>query len=394
YRLLGMLGTRDRTEGMAFGGRVAGKINLNTMPPPVIIPNGNNPPIYYSVFNALADAQTGNYFDSNQVNTVLNALLQQRTANPNGIPGPGDRPFYSMITTPLAGDAQYGPQSGNNAEVMRDGNNPGTELIDSPQGGTNQTPQHPYVQHELLRKIYGNLTTRSNTFAVFITTGFFDVRGQRPGGGPPLLGGEVNPELRHRFFAIVDRTNLAMGDPARQIYDPNFQTDGTIVDGRKQANRPIYVPFEPVQVQGNNLIPQNSAPAGSAQLTATVYGEVINGSLTLKDQFAQNGSPETFIITQNQTILYLDVGNGQERLLVTGIAGSPQFNLQNPQYVLQLTPLGPAPNYAPGKTQFNHVRGVALATQIAGNPGPQNYPLPYWQAPYSNTVIGYQQIMK
>jgi hypothetical protein len=257
------------------------------------------------------------------------------------------------------------------------------------------------MQSELLRKISTNLTTRSNTFAVYITVGFFDVRGTSAdwAGRPPQLGGEVNPELRHRFFAIVDRTNLSMGDPARQIYDPNYQFDGTVVDARKQSDRPIYVPFEPVtngnpQVGTNQNPLRNGIPAGTQQIFATVFGAVSNGSLTITDTVTQNGGQETFTITPGQTIFYLDVGNSMERMLVTAVAPAQQ----QPQYILTLTPLGGAPNYTPGKSQSNHFRGASLCTQIAGNPGPQNYPLDLWSAPpnghYGNTVVAYRQILK
>jgi hypothetical protein len=404
YRCLQTLGTRNRTEGTAFGGRVAGRININTM--------------QQEVFKALCDGNsttwntsTANYFDVQGaggfiVDTTWNTIQQQRLATngPNGPPGPADRPFASLVTTNAPNDLQYPPAgtgNGTEAGVLRNGNAGGIlfNVAANGQPAPNDIPQHPYIQQELLRKIYGNLTTRSNTFAVFVTTGFFEVRGQIA-GRPPLLGGEVNPELRHRFFTIVDRTNLSIGDPARQIYDPNYLSDGAVVDARKQSNRPIYVPFEPVTVNGNNLTPVNLVQAGAPLLLTTVYGTLttINNvpTLTLVDQFAQGNGPEVFPIVQGQTILYLDVGNGQERVLVRGITGPGpgQLGLQSSQYLLQLTPLGPAPNYAPGTSQVNHARGAALATQLGGNPGPQNYPIPYWQAPYANTVIAFQQILK
>jgi hypothetical protein len=431
YRLLGVLGTRDRTEGMAFGGRVPGKINLNTMT--------------QEVFQALCDAQGGNLFTSNDVTSAWNNILNQRT--PNGIPSPGDRPFTSVITTTLPADAQYFPPpalGGDNSTVMRDGPAQGTPLF----GPSGNQPSHPYVQHELLRKIYGNLTTRSNTFAVFITTGFFDVRAT-PAGRPPVLGGEVDPSLRHRFFAIVDRTNLSVGDPARATYNQLYMNDNppTVVDVRSQGNRPIYIPFDPIApppppVGGQTTFGPwlSGVPGGANVLYATAYLTQNGASYTLVDQISQNGSPETLTITNGKTILYLDTGNAMERVLVmnvvpatpqpwnpggvgynlgdvvslgpntyyrcirgnvSGGANAPpsgtyweQINVTTPWYVLQLQPLQSAAPYLPGASASNHFRGCSLCTQIAGNPGPQSYPLPYSQAPYSNSVIPYQQILK
>jgi hypothetical protein len=403
YRLLGVLGTRDRTEGMAFGGRLQGRMNINMMADDI----PGQAQRVSSVFRALADPQIGqqqgDYFSQAQVDTVWNAFSQQRT--PNIVPGPTDKPAYSLITTTLPGDTQYAPQSSFGATVLR--NNPatpGTEMIDSPPQGTQP---HPYVQHEMLRKIYTNMTTRSNTFAVFITTGFFDVRSQQP-GRPPLLGGEVNPELRHRFFAVVDRTNLSSQDIAQLFHNgPSAQ-----FNPRMQANRPIYISFEPtgvVPAQPPGAVqPPNVAPAGSTQIQISVLatGDPVNNKITLLDQ--TGASAEAFDIIQNpnmnppqfnalppvglRTILYVDVGNAQERMVVTGITPAPAANTV--QYNLVLMPLGPTSPYNPGPSQFTHYRGAALSTQIAGNPGPQNYPIAYWQAPYSNTVIGYQQILK
>jgi hypothetical protein len=371
FRLLGVLGTRDRTEGMAFGGRLPGKININMIPDD----NPNLPQRTSVIFNALADPQGGNFFNANQVNTVWDALSRQRTVN--GIPGPGDRPISSLIATTLPGDTQYPPQSGFNGSSLRDGNTPGTELIDSPAG--NSTPTHPYIQGELLRKIYTNLTTRSNTFAVFVTVGMFDVRGTPQDwiGRPPPLGGEVNVELRHRFFSIVDRTNLSMMDPL---------VTGNPADARKQGSRPIYVPFEPVAVvpppAPTSPQPPNVAPAGSNLVQTTMFGTINGAQITIEDKTAQNGVTETFVI-QAGSVLYLDVGNAMERMQVVQVQQISAVQAQ-----VTMKPLIGA------TTQSNHYRGAALSTAIAGNPGPQNYPLNYFSAPYSNTVIAYQQILK
>ena len=81
---------------------------------------------------------------------------------------------------------------------------------------------HPYMQNELLTKIYSRLTTRSNVFAVFVTVGFFQVTTNPATGAivtvdgqpfsPPQLGAEIGRnegrQIRHRMFAIVDRSQL------------------------------------------------------------------------------------------------------------------------------------------------------------------------------------------
>lgn len=85
---------------------------------------------------------------------------------------------------------------------------------------------HPHQAAELLTKIGANITNRSNVFAVWITVGYFevvDIPERHPITGAPIvefdsagrrrlhrLGGEIGKlegrNIRHRFFALVDRT--------------------------------------------------------------------------------------------------------------------------------------------------------------------------------------------
>jgi hypothetical protein len=182
-----------------MGSRLAGKININTI-------------WDIETFRALCDAQTPNGFSGvgGDVDTIYSLMLASRTPGANNVPGATDKPFWSLaagLTSP--GDTQY--PGGLSIE---------NTLLRSQSGGGGGTPRlfeittlaapnnHPYRRMELLTKIYNNLTTRSNVFAVWVTVGFFEVVDDTT--LPVKLGAEigrsVNKQIRHRMFAIVDRT--------------------------------------------------------------------------------------------------------------------------------------------------------------------------------------------
>ena len=104
-----------------------------------------------------------------------------------------------------AGDLQYPRGSGLEDTFFR-------PLAPDDSQGVLEVPSatHPYLRFELLTKIFNQSTTRSNVFAVWVTVGFFEVTDDR--SRPVKLGAEIgraeSRHVRHRMFAVVDRTNL------------------------------------------------------------------------------------------------------------------------------------------------------------------------------------------
>ncbi|MCI0461402.1 MAG: hypothetical protein L0Z62_31010, partial [Gemmataceae bacterium] len=211
YRVFEFLQTHSRAAGVTPGGRIPGKINLNTVWDPEIL-------------LALADPPpgSGSSFTEANVQEVFRQLLRLRTPNllqPGGGLGPDDRPFQSLATgyalpqSPANPDPQH-PQrgSGINDTLLR-ALRPDADLL--PGGGADTArlfelpaTDHPYQRLELLTKIFNQVTTRSNVFAVWLTVGFFEVTDDTT--RPVQLGAEVgraeNRQVRHRLFAIVDRS--------------------------------------------------------------------------------------------------------------------------------------------------------------------------------------------
>jgi hypothetical protein len=224
--------------GHAVGGRVPGKININTLGA------ADN-----EIFRAMVDAQPGNTFyrgatpDTTVVDPLFRALITRRTRNASGVPGPNDTPYLSLATghsaTVVGGDLVSTASRSMNDTLLRPGVNGALMLEPAypsltgrngpyPNGFTQNQTYHPYQRFELLNKIYNNLTVRSNVFAVWMTVGFFEVEDDTT--IPVKLGAEIgrseNRHVRHRMFAIVDRTSMqlrwstASGNPGAKIGGP------------------------------------------------------------------------------------------------------------------------------------------------------------------------------
>jgi len=290
YRAFEFFTVHGRAIESTTGGRVPGKINLNTV-------------WDFETFQALCDAQAANGFKPSDVQNFFASLVKSRTpstpppGSSSGAPGPNDRPFlgFSAPLTPSGG--------GINDTLFR--------LSGPSQGMLETSSDYPAARYELLNKIYNNVTTRGNVFAVWVTVGFFEVLDDST--RPVKLGAEIglsqHQNIRHRLFAIIDRTNLHQSGPA-----PVFV----------KANSPVVSP---------GPVPQS------------VSVHALSGSY--------EGTPWSI---QPGTQLVVDVGPSQEGVTVTNVSGTNQFQAvftkPHPQgFLINLNSLpgnpGPQQNYDP-----------------------------------------------
>ncbi len=203
YRAFEMLSAGPHPAGVESGGRLPGKINLNSV-------------WDAEVLEALCDAQPSSYFDDEDVRRIFAWMLASRS--PGGAPGPDDRPFKGLgVAHFVQGGELYAPGGGLEDTVLR--SNPAHpwydaarrpirlfEVVKQNEGGA--LLDHPYRRYELLTKIFNQVTTRSHVFAVWVTAGFFEVNDDTT--YPRKLGAEIgrseNRHIRHRMFAVVDRS--------------------------------------------------------------------------------------------------------------------------------------------------------------------------------------------
>jgi hypothetical protein len=181
--------------------RLPGRINLNTV-------------WDEETFLALCDPNPSSGFKEGAAKAIFKRLRDSRTVDENG-PGPGDRPFLS-----LAAGLTPGAFDGGLQDTLLRSEDPGA-AVRLPILAVPGRP-HPYQSHELLTKILNNATVRSNVFAVWVTVGFFEVTDEN--AQPVKLGAEIGRSqlrhVRHRMFAVVDRSVLTANPGPQPRFDP------------------------------------------------------------------------------------------------------------------------------------------------------------------------------
>ena len=263
YRLFGFLETADRAAGVSRFGRVPGRLNINTVWDPEIL-------------LALLDPQTtSNYFTLADVQALWANLLRTRTPNlpsnntTGGFISQNDRPFLDAAAAFLPpGDLQSLNKQGRGIQdtlfrtATANAPNSAARLFQSSNAAANA---HPYLQYEMLTKLANNVTTRSNTFAVWLTVGFFQVMDDTT--TPIKLGPEIgypNTNIRHRFFCVVDRTQIVLAPrlttgmtavPAKGTTGPPYASQTITVSPKTSPTDPLNGMSGTVSYSGSSQPP-------------------------------------------------------------------------------------------------------------------------------------------
>jgi hypothetical protein len=402
------------------GDRIPGKVNINTV-------------WDIDTFRALCDAQVSNYFldDStasppspNTVQEIWAALKTYRTPGVTApgmypdIPGPTDmdrtvpplsylqnRPFRSLSVGLTPPGQQYLTGLSIQDTIFRSlaptipaatpapGAEPVQRLLEvRPPSGAARPTAHPYMAYELMNKLFNNLTTRSNVFAVWVTVGFFEVVDEST--RPVKLGAEIgraeNRHVRHRMFSIVDRTNLLATQKAVVNVDPT-QTAAQIAQDAQNAINNLAPAFT-AQVF---IPPGEESPAPVVQLGTAVPGpgvrtvtpSAMSGTIRAQIQAAQGAPFQTWRLDWNiqtapsprgpnfveGTVLLVGSGANQELIVVRSVN------------------LGANPPTFTANFNNSHAANEPIAVlYVPGNPGPQ----PRFDYRFNTAVVPYVSVIQ
>ena len=252
-RALEYLTVKPHTVGVAHGGRVPGRININGIQDRRIL-------------QGLLDAQGGNGFGPAFVdNTAWARWLNTRTPVEMATLADGGSPVFraraasGTIIEGFGGDRPFmpfgGPAAAGNANAFAfiNGGNIDQTILRRPPppvpmpapvivgphpylytDATNSLAAYPashpngpdYHRSEPARKMMNNITHVNQQYAVFLTIGYFEVVGTvATANGQTIhqLGAEafikVPGDSRHQYFAVVDMSQMAL-DPAAAVPTP------------------------------------------------------------------------------------------------------------------------------------------------------------------------------
>jgi len=426
FRALDFLRTPSWMEGIPTGGRVPGRVNPNTIFADI---TGASAP---AQFSAVADPSASNRFVQGHVDNAWSSFMGNVPYPPGRHQSPGqissqDRPYKgSAIAVESSGLFNAGASNGFNSQdrtMVRMGalwqNNTNDEAFLPATG-----PYGATQKYELLSKTLNQVTTRSNCFMMHATIGYFEVMNEGPYNevNRPVLGKEIGDDdgsvLRHRFFAVLDRTNLTIEQP------------GGANQPIRQGQPPVFMQYQPfVQLPsgpGFQIFPDPDVPlipptppggggTDRAQIMVRVpaLSQILNaGGKTISLTGYYDGTPWNMMDDPsvppgpNKLISYgvLGSGSSQEFVKIYLPNNALDATTGSANIILEIyDPANTTTNASPPlQFKYQHHRGESLrlmnpdprqpAAFTLGNPGPQAGF--QYRAPRYTPIVRYAEQLK
>lgn len=397
-RAFDLLGTPGRFHGQGFAGRTPGKVNINTLNDREVFRSV----VDYSNLSGAGSGTSGKNFTTTDADNVWNRLQQVRQTSPL-------TNFYSGSTQPIlgtlspnvaAGDLQY-PTGMDSTKTL-----PGIVR----DAGLNNV-----AQQEMLNTLIPNTTTRSNTFAIYATIGFFEVLNEGTGvdkltypnanNEMPIMGSEIigvdGKPVRFKFFSVVDRTQLTYFQPASDrmqgIGTVNFsyQPVGYSIPPNTAANTLVNTTSpDPQPTNSQSLyvavsIPRNSFSGGAANGSY----DGVNYSVRIGSQFVIDYNPDVGggigNMPGNQFMPAISSGNGRNKMEVVNVSNVVDDPANNRSIVV----FAMTRPHARGATMYLMNPDTALPfSMMPGNPGVQSNTFNLGANTYKSVIPVFERI--
>ena len=406
YRALDAVRVRPWTHATGLGGRVHGRVNLNTV---------QDSRILLALLDPSDLGGLGNKFTSTEVTTLWNGLFNPPTIPPTPVPVrtlnsrtlsnatdptypttypqnvvvpvPGattdddpvngtDRPFRAFGAADLAalaGNTVAPAGLGLRDTLLRAGPNGRPLAFVDP-----ATQPDPYLQSEMVRKLLNNTTTTSNVFAVHLTVVWHEVRvgpngtweevaineGTGPNGQPilrPRIAREAYKDtpldMRQQYFAVVDRSNCWLA--------PDITPAAAVLGRPASPPTVLAAPFSSALGNTANPSPTPPPPGGATTTPITVPYDPAQTDLTRMTVWA-DGQP---VVIRPGSALVLGTGAAREVVVVadntpTG-GGAPFVDIGGTIFANVFSPL------TRQGVARRHEIGELVSNGIPGHPGPQ-----------------------
>ena len=123
------------------------------------------------------------------------------------VPSATDSPLENTLLRSLPLDGSGGGDPNSFRRLFEVGTT--SEHFGTPANEVASSPLHPSARYRLLSKVLNNVTTRSNSFGVFVTVQYYEAAEQNLSGqsAPAVrIGGRLDDTPTHRGFFVVDRS--------------------------------------------------------------------------------------------------------------------------------------------------------------------------------------------